>query len=440
MPGIPSKDRPATALATGVVGKQTGLIRNLIWLYIILWLIEGGLRRWVLPGLASPLLLIRDPLIIAIYWLSISNNLFPVSGFVVWGAVLAMLSFVNAMVMGHGNALVALYGVRCDFVHVPLIFIMGRVLREKDILALAKVAVWVAIPYTALLVAQFYAPQDSWINRENGFDAALGRYRPPGTFSFITGPAQLYPLLAACWFALLLAHKLPLWTMIASGAAILVAIPISISRSLFLSVAIVTSAGVVALFAGGRFSMKLVLQFALAAVVISVLASQSQAFHEGMEAFEARWEGATTEQGGFKEAIVDRVLNDLFGAFKGVRSSGYGTGWSTNVGQKALYGEVGFGASEAEWGRLLYDNGFVLGSLLIGYRIAIACWIVLASLRAWKRRSTTSLLFASACFVIVLNGQWGQPTTLGSAVIGAGLALAAASSRRSGRLKIRAQS
>jgi hypothetical protein len=25
--------------------RQTRLIRNLIWLYIILWLVEGGLRR-----------------------------------------------------------------------------------------------------------------------------------------------------------------------------------------------------------------------------------------------------------------------------------------------------------------------------------------------------------------------------------------------------------
>jgi len=446
LPGIPANDRPATAPAGGVVGRQTRLIRNLIWLYIILWLIEGGLRRWVLPGLSSPLLLIRDPLIIAIYWLSVSNNLFPVTGFVVWGAVLAVLSFVNAMVMGHGNILVALYGVRCDFIHVPLIFIMGSVLRERDILALAKVAVWVAVPYTALLVAQFYMLPDAWVNRGVGgteadlMSGALGHFRPPGTFSFITGPSQLYPLFAACWFALLLARKLPVWTMIASGAAILVAIPISVSRTLFLSVAIVAVTGAGALFAGGRFSMKLVVQFALAVVVISVLANQSQAFHDGMEAFEARWDEATTEQGGFKQAIVDRVLNDLFGAFEGVKSSGLGTGYSTNVGQKALKGEVGFGASEAEWGRLLYDNGFVLGSLLIGYRIAIACWMVLASFRAWKRGSTLSLLFASACFVIVLNGQWGQPTTLGSAIIGAGLALAAASNRRRGSSRVRPQS
>ena len=429
----PAKARSKKAPARGAVQDQTGLIRNLIWLYIILWLVEGGLRRWFLPGLAGPLLLVRDPLVIAIYGLALSNGLFPANGFITWGVFLASLSFVNALLLGHGNLFVALYGVRCDFIHVPLIFIMGKVLRAKDIIALSKVAVWVAVPYTALLVAQFYQPQDAWVNRGvggdmagAGFDGALDRFRPPGTFSFISGPQQLYPLFTACWFALLLARKLPVWTMLASGAAILVTIPISISRTLFLSVAIVAITGVGAMFVGGRFSIKLVIQFALAAVLLSWFAGQSPIFQDGMEAFSARWEGATTNQGGFQEAIVDRTLNDLFGAFQYVRAYGEGTGFSTNVGQQMVTQHVGFGASEAEWGRLLYDNGFALGSLLVIYRIALAGAIVFASCRAWKRGSTLSLVFTAACFLIVLNGQWGQATTLGSAVIGGGLALAAA--------------
>ncbi|MGO8696311.1 MAG: hypothetical protein ACLQVY_01140 [Limisphaerales bacterium] len=421
------------APARTAVERQTSLIRNLIWLYIVLWLIEGGLRRWVLPGLASPLLLIRDPLVIAIYCLSVSIDLFPGNGFIIWGALLALLSFVNAMVMGHGNFFVALYGVRCDYLHVPLIFIMGKVLRQKDVIALAKVAVWVAVPYTALLVAQFYQPQDAWVNRgvgDNlegaGFSGALGRFRPPGTFSFITGPSQLYPLFTACWFSLLLARKLPVWTMVASGGAILITIPISVSRLLFLSVAIVAVTGLGAMFVGRRLSFKLLVEFAVAGVILSALARQSSVFQDGMGAFSARWEAATTEGGGFQEAIVDRVLDDLFGAFKGVKYSGLGTGFSTNVGQKTLTAEVGFGASEGEWGRLLYDNGFILGSLTVVYRVALAFSIAFTSFRAWRRNSPSSLLFASACFVIVLNGQWGQTTTLGSAVIGAGLALAGA--------------
>jgi hypothetical protein len=271
-----------------------------------------------------------------------------------------------------------------------------------------------------------------------GFAGALDRFRPPGTFSFIMGPSQLYPLFTACWFALLLTRKLPVWTMIASAAAILVTIPISISRTLFLSVAIVAITGVGAMFVGGRFSIKLVIQFFLAAAILYMLAGHSLIFQDGMEAFNTRWEDATDDQGGFQETIVDRTLNDLFGAFDGIKGYGAGTGFSTNVGQQLATQQTGFGGSEGEWGRLLYDNGFVLGSLLIGYRVALAGSIVFASYRAWRRGSSLSLLFAAACFLIVLNGQWGQTTTLGSAIIGGGLALAAAQPKAEKRKKLQA--
>ena len=143
-------------------------IRQLIWLYLILWLIEGGLRRWFLPSLATPLLLVRDPVVVAIYFLAGSKNLFPANGFVFTGAALAFLSLASALMVGHGSLTVGLYGVSCDFLQVPLIFIIGRVLRPKDVFNLAKAAVWLVIPYTALLVAQFYEPQSAWVNRGVG--------------------------------------------------------------------------------------------------------------------------------------------------------------------------------------------------------------------------------------------------------------------------------
>ena len=123
---------------------------------------------------------------------------------------------------------------------------------------------------------------------------------------------------------------------------------------------------------------------------------------------------------------MDRVLNDLFGSFGDVKGFGFGTGFSTNVGQQLVAQHVGFGGAESEWGRLLYDNGFALGSLLIGYRVILAGSLVFAAYQAWQRRSPLGMVFAAACFFPILNGQGGQATTLGAATIGGGLALAAA--------------
>jgi hypothetical protein len=413
---------------------DTRIIRHLIWLYLVLWLVEGGLRRWFLPGLATPLLLVRDPVVIAIYALAVSKNLFVSNGLISFGVVLAALCIFNALLLGHGNLAVALYGARCDFLHVPLIFIMGRVLTQKDILALAKVGVWLAIPYSLLLIVQFYAPQDAWVNRGvgggsdgAGFSGALDRFRPPGTFSFITGPAELYPLLTACWFVALLRGNLPLWLMMGSGLAILVAVPVSISRSLFLGVALVTLAGMFALIVSRQLSFGMVFKIIAAAVLISLVAAQLPAFKDGMEAFNARWEGSTIEEGGFKTSILDRFVHDLTDSFSRVHDSGLGTGYSTNVGQKIMTADVGFGASESEWGRLLYDNGVILGILLVGYRVVLTLTILMTALRGCWHGVLSGLVFASAGLVLLLNGQWGQATTLGSAIICGGLTLAASS-------------
>ena len=50
------------------------LIKRLIWLYLFLLIGEGILRKWVLPGLSEPLLIIRDPLVIGIYLCAFINT------------------------------------------------------------------------------------------------------------------------------------------------------------------------------------------------------------------------------------------------------------------------------------------------------------------------------------------------------------------------------
>jgi hypothetical protein len=181
-----------------------------------------------------------------------------------------------------------------------------------------------------------------------------------------------------------------------------------------------------ALIAGGRLSIRLSAQVAVAAAALYLLAGYSTAFKDGMLAFNARWEMATTDQGGFKAAIVDRMLEDLVGNLESVRDYGMGTGYSTNVGQKSLTSELGFGGSEGEWGRLIFDNGYVLGGLLISYRVALALYVAFASLQAWRRGAVISLIFAATCFQMLVHGHWSQTTTLGATIIAAGLALAAA--------------
>ena len=46
------------------------VIRKLIWVYFLLLLFEGALRKWFLPSLSQGLLIVRDPIVILIYYLA----------------------------------------------------------------------------------------------------------------------------------------------------------------------------------------------------------------------------------------------------------------------------------------------------------------------------------------------------------------------------------
>jgi hypothetical protein len=267
-----------------------------------------------------------------------------------------------------------------------------------------------------------------------GFDGAEGKFRPPGTFSFISGPAALYPMFAACWFLYVYKSKDKFASLIGSvsALAILVAIPVSISRGLFISVLLVAMAGV----AVGplRFGIRLQAHTAivlLGVLCLSPLAMTIPAVQDGMFAFSSRWTSSTSTQGGVKIAILQRMYEGTLGVVLDPNTPffGSGTGFSTNVGQQLLTGVIQFGNSEGEFGRLLWDNGVVVGGFLLMYRVALAVFIASRSFQGWFRNDQIAVVFLMASFLLVLTGQWFQPTTQAAATIAAGLTLAACRSQ-----------
>ena len=363
-------------------------------------------------------------------------NRFPFNIFITSAIGLAILE-AAIVPFGHGNPIVAAYGIRSDFLHVPMIFIIGRTLTPARLLTVCQAAVILSIPYTLLLVAQFYSPQSAWVNRGlggsllgAGFSGAEGKFRPPGTFSFITGPAALYPMFAACWFLYVYKSKSKFASLIGSvsALAILVAIPVSISRSLFVSVLLVVVAGVAA--GPLRFGIRLKAHTAivlLGAICLAPLALTLPAVQDGLFAFNSRWAASTTNEGGVQGAILKRFYDDTLGVVlnPNVPFFGSGTGYSTNLGQQQLRSFVGFGNSEGEFGRLLFDNGVLVGGFLLMYRVALALFVASRAFHGWFRNDQIAFVFLMASFLLVLSGQWSQTTAQGAATIAAGLTLAA---------------
>jgi hypothetical protein len=217
-------------------------LRQLLWLYFWLLILEGVLRKWVLPGLASPLLLVRDPIaLLAVIWG------WPVIRQPKWGKPtifllsIGSISFLLAITVGHGDIATALYGSRILLIHLPLIFLYGSLFNRDDVIKFSWTLAWLSIPMTVLLVAQSNLPSTHILNVAPGgegtavFTGALDRFRPPAVFSFINGVSLFYTLSCSALFVLLYYSKLDLFKRILlMGVAIclVVALPVSISRSL----------------------------------------------------------------------------------------------------------------------------------------------------------------------------------------------------------------
>jgi len=411
------------------------LLKKLVWAYLILLIFEGALRKWVLPELATPLLLIRDPVAV---WLLISTwrqGKFTPNIYFIIVFLIGVISVITAVLLGHGNLWVALYGARILLIHFPVIFIVGIVLDRSDLLRIGRFLTWLSIPMVVLLMIQFYSPQSAWVNRGvggdvagAGFSGALGYFRAPTTFSFTNG-TSLYFSLAACfifYFWLVPHEKMNRLILAFASLALLLSVPFSISRTLFFSVLVTLAFIFIAVIRKPGYTGR-VLITAFIIMVIIALASQLSMFQTATEVFTARFNNADEQEGGLKGTLGDRYFGGLISAFTSTNQLpffGYGIGMGTNAGSAILTGKREFLIAEGEWARLVGELGITLGLAVIVIRVMISARIALDSYRRLLINDFLPWVLLSFCLLTLPQGTWNQPTALGFCVFAAGMTIA----------------
>lgn len=411
------------------------LLKQGIWLYFILLIFEGALRKWFLPSLATPLLIVRDPLAIWLVFKAWKDSLLPFNLYLTGMMLVGIIGTYTAILTGHGSFPVAVYGARILLVHFPLIFVIGRIFNRADVVKMGKVVLWISIPMTVLLALQFFSPQTDWVNRGvggdtegGGFNAgANGFYRPPGTFSFTIGVVHFYSLVACYvlyfWFQPKSIKKV---LLIAATFCLIATIPLSISRSLLFGVVVSFIFFIIAIFRDSEHVGK-VIPVCLGVVVALVILSNTSLFQVSAEAFFARFENANQTEGGLEGVIGDRYFGGMIGALTNSSDFpffGYGLGMGTNVGSMLLTGGTTFLIAEEEWGRVIGELGALLGVAVIFLRLGLCAKIAVACYRKLLKGDILPWLLLSFCLLIVPQGQWARPTTLGFSTLIAGLTIA----------------
>lgn len=410
-------------------------VKRALMLYILLLIFEGALRKWFLPALAGPLLIVRDPLAILILAIAIIRGFLLQSLYVPLMVIISLISFLTSLTIGHENLAVAVYGVRIMLFHFPLIFVMGNVFTRDDLYKVGNMLLWLTIGMTVLIALQFYSPQSAWVNRGvggslegAGFAGAGIFMRPPGTFSFTTGVSQFYGFVTPFIFNYWLNSeaKVNKLLLIAATISLMLAIPFSISRGLLFQVGVTFLFALVAVSRNPKYMGRMLLAV-IAMVFLGAILSNYPVFSTAIDAFSGRFESAGKIEGGLKGTLIDRFLGGMHSAITEsdrLPFFGYGIGMGTNVGSQLLTGKIDFLIAEGEWARVIGEMGPLLGLSTIILRVALTVDLTLKSFSFLKMGDIFPLLLLSFAALGIAQGGWAQPTSLGFCIIGAGILMA----------------
>jgi hypothetical protein len=394
-----------------------------IWLYIFLLIFEGSLRKWIFPSLASPLLIVRDPVAFYILFKAFQMGILKKNRLIILFPILGFIAFIAALFFGHGNLSVALYGLRPFILHFPLGFVIGIVFNRADVLNVGKVFIHLSIMMIILNIFQFYSPQSSWINigvggdvEGSGFGGAMGYFRPSGTFSFINGLSLFYGLTSAFVFYFLYQPKQigKLILILAILTAIL-SIPFTISRTvLFQNILCFIFSFLIIVKNPKHFKTLFFSSFIL--IIIMFLFFNNEYLQTGLEVFSSRFESASESEGGLKGTLFDRMFVTLWdGIINSTNAStfGDGLGSNSNVGNKLLKINAETRISDYEWVRTISEIGPILGILLILFRLKILLSSFLIAIKKTRINDFLPWMLLSFGFIQILQGQMAQPTSVG---------------------------
>lgn len=402
--------------------------RQAIRLVLVLVIVEGAIRKWLLPDAQELVYFAKDFVLLGAYagclgsrqvgrFVPRFRNLGLVMGLsALWGALEMFNPALPSIFLG-------ILGFKAYFWYLPLCFVVPASFRDTGELErfLRRYVLWV-LPIALLAVAQFSSPATSVLNSyawemEAGSGVATfgeARARVTGTFSYISG---FTAYLCANAFLLLALLAVRRWR-VRSNALLYVALALNV-LSMIMSgsrapIAYLLLLAPLFLILTAAKQRRVVEQFGRLAAVIAVAAALiAQAFAPATEAFLRRAETS----GDLAQRIVAPVVAPAHGfAFGGFFGAGIGRTHQASealllrLTGKRLREQIPL---EEETGRIMAELGPIGFGLVYALRLLLA---VIAFRLATAGRSGQQRIFAAAALVFILasiptsvvfNHTWG---------------------------------
>ncbi len=137
----------------------------------LLLVLEGALRKWVLPQASEMIYFLKDVILIGAYFnfyaLSAFKEKLPKQGKIVNLLIFISISWCIFQVFNPslGSPLVGIFGLRGYLIYLPLIWMIPYLFElENDLYKFLRSHLLLTIPVGIIGIVQFFSPASSWIN------------------------------------------------------------------------------------------------------------------------------------------------------------------------------------------------------------------------------------------------------------------------------------
>ena len=423
-------------------------VKKWIYLFVLLILYDGVFRKWLLPGMSNELMVLK--ILVAFFIIISGHRYLNRLTFWDWGLViLGTIGFLTTLIFGHGNITVALWGC-LPFWLIPVCPIISKALNRKDIFIIMEIFVYTAIVNFFFTVFEFSQPLDSFINQESLENEELndlsagelaGLFRPSGIFIHNS---------QSCSFVLL-AFSFCLYLYYSKGKTInktalylamiscLLTPLFTVSRTMVFYVI-----GMILVFfyfslAKGRLH-KVFIPILIGLMALPLFFS-TQIGDSAVVNMLNRFENASLATTGENVSSGYGNLEDIFNRtvvykLKAITDPhtldgevppffGFGQGMSTQVGGRLLgiKGHAGFALAEWDGLRIMCESGYLLGWLIIFFRLGYA-FRFLGRFRRSNPNKLSIFLYPSFLVSFFVMNTWGNAFFFCFALLCGGLYLA----------------
>lgn len=380
---------------------------------LVLLVIEGALRKWVLPQASDAMYFLKDVVLFGAYLkyyvFSASERKYQIKSDILKLLVFlaAGWSLFQAFNPSLGSAVVGMFGFKNYIYYIPLMWMIPNLFQsEEELYKFLRIYLLLVIPIGFLGIAQFFSPYSSLLNvytpgavSDVATFGVTDAARITGTFSYLSG-YSLYLLVCFGLLVPMLSIKQPLWWRWLSVIELLLVVVNSMmtgSRtSIFAEVLFLLGYLCIQGLTRPVGTLSLLNKFLVPVVVVSLAASIW--FRPALDAIWLRTTANKDVTGRISSSFVEPLQ---FIKYKEL--DGYGTG-ATHQGSVALRrilslpeGEYIPVYYESEMGRVALELGPIGFVFWYGLRvgIAIALWLVF-----WKLKRPFLRQLALAAFLI----------------------------------------